>query len=71
MEYVLDPAYQALDDGYGVMRDGPRRYWSIGWSVHLPGYGGFEAMSDGRAKYFVQRVEMMARFPITRTSSLV
>jgi hypothetical protein len=63
VDYVLHPDYQAFDEGYGVMRDGPRRYWSIGWSVHLPGYGSFEAMPAGRAKYFVQRVDMMARFP--------
>ena len=61
--YVLHPAYQAFDDGYGVMRDCPRRYYSIGWSVHLPGYGGFDSIPDGRARYFVQRVDMMARFP--------
>lgn len=63
--YVLHPDYQALDEGYGVMRDGPRRYYAIGWSVHLPGYFGLEGMPEGRAKYFVQRLEMMARFPNT------
>ena len=36
--YILHPDYQALEDGYGVMRAGPRRYYSIGWSAHLPGY---------------------------------
>jgi hypothetical protein len=65
VNYVLHPEYQELEDGYGVMRDAPRRYWSIGWSVHLPGYQGFDVMSEGRAKYFIQRLEMMARFPIT------
>jgi hypothetical protein len=63
VNYVLHPDYQELEDGYGVMRDAPRRYWSIGWSVHLPGYKGFDVMPDGRAKYFIQRLEMMARFP--------
>ncbi len=63
VDYVLHPAYQAFDEGYGVMRASPRRYYSIGWSVHLPGYEGFNTMSDRRDMYFVQRVEMMARFP--------
>ena len=39
--YVLHPDYQALEEGYGVMRAGKRRYYSMGWSVHLPGYDGF------------------------------
>ena len=64
--YILHPDYQALDDGYGVMRAGPRRYFSMGWSVHLPGYDGFAAMSDGQAGFFVQRLEMMAHFPAAR-----
>ena len=65
VDYVLHPDYQAFNDGYGVMRSGPRRYYSMGWSVHLPGYMGFEVMSDGRAKYFIQRLEMMTSFPNT------
>jgi hypothetical protein len=36
--YILHPDYQALEEGYGVMRSGKRRYYSIGWSIHLPGY---------------------------------
>ena len=60
--YILHPDYQALEDGYGVMRAGPRRYFSMGWSVHLPGYDGFD-FDDGRAGMFVQRLELMAHFP--------
>jgi hypothetical protein len=60
--YILHPDYQALEDGYGVMRIGPRRYFSMGWSAHLPGYGGF-GFDDGQAGMFVQRLELMAHFP--------
>ncbi len=60
--YILHPDYQALEDGYGVMRAGPRRYFSMGWSVHLPGYDSFD-FDDGRAGMFVQRLELMAHFP--------
>ncbi|MDF1513303.1 MAG: hypothetical protein P1S60_05795 [Anaerolineae bacterium] len=67
VDYVLHPDYQAFEDGYGVMRDGPHRYYSIGWSVHLPGYGGYDDMPDGRAKYFLQRLDMMSRFTGARS----
>jgi len=66
--YVLHPDYQALDEGYGYMRAGPRRYYSIGWSVHLPAY---EALDFTRAFYaytFVQRLELMAHFATARAS---
>ncbi len=64
--YILHPDYQALEDGYGVMRVGPRRYFSMGWSVHLPGYCGFD-FDDGQAGMFVQRLELMAHFPAAHT----
>jgi hypothetical protein len=60
--YILHPDYQALEDGYGVMRAGPRRYFSMGWSIHLPGYYGFD-FDAGQAGMFVQRLELMAHFP--------
>ena len=60
--YILHPDYQALEDGYGVMRAGPRRYFSIGWSIHLPGYDGFD-FDTGQAGMFTQRLELMAHFP--------
>jgi hypothetical protein len=64
--YILRPGYQALDEGYGVMRDGPRRYYSIGWSVHLPGYDGFEFQRAMHAATLVQRVELMGHFAVAR-----
>jgi len=64
--YILHPGYQALDEGYGVMRDKPRRYYSIGWSVHLPGYDGFEFQRAMHAAMLVQRVELMAHLTVAR-----
>jgi hypothetical protein len=66
--YVLHPNYQSLHEGYGYMRSGPRRYWSMGWSVHLPGYDGFEFSRPIHAHMFVQRVELMAYFRVARQS---
>ena len=70
--YVLHPDYQALNEGYGYMRSGPRRYYSMGWSVHLPAA---ELPRDGlafsraiHAHMFVQRLELMAHFPPARQS---
>ncbi|MCJ7552013.1 MAG: hypothetical protein MUQ30_20270 [Anaerolineae bacterium] len=65
--YVLHPDYQALEDGYGVMRAAPRRYFSMGWSIHLPGYDGFD-FDNGQAGMLVQRLELMAHFPVARRS---
>jgi hypothetical protein len=66
--YILHPGYQALDEGYGVMRARRRRYYAIGWSVHLPGYGGTEFRRAMHAAMFVQRVELMAHFAVARQS---
>jgi len=65
--YILHPGYQALEEGYGVMRAGKRRYYSMGWSVHLPGYD-----RSGRSipdYIHVQRVELMAHFRTARSST--
>jgi hypothetical protein len=58
------------------MRAGKRRYFSMGWSIHLPGYGSpFGADGPGPAFYrsihecmFVQRLELMAHFQVAHES---
>jgi hypothetical protein len=40
----------------------------MGWSVHLPGYSGFEFCRAMHAHMFVQRLELMAHFPVARQS---
>jgi hypothetical protein len=65
--YILHPDYQALEEGYGVMRAGKRRYYSMGWSGHLPGY---ERPGGPLPDYMVvQRVELMAHFRTARSST--
>ncbi|MGC9349402.1 MAG: hypothetical protein ACP5JG_14785, partial [Anaerolineae bacterium] len=66
INYVMHPDYQALRDGYGVMRAGPRRYYAIGWSVHLPGYDGDFELERTPTATLVQRLELMAHFPTAR-----
>jgi hypothetical protein len=65
--YILHPDYQALEEGYGVMRAGKRRYYSMGWSIHLPGYD--ESGSSLPDYIYVQRVELMAHFCIARDTA--
>jgi hypothetical protein len=62
VDYVLDPRYQALRDGYGLMQAGPSRYYALGWSVHLHGYQGMESLPE-RPHLFLQRVALMSHFP--------
>jgi hypothetical protein len=65
--YILHPDYQALEEGYGVMRAGKRRYYSMGWSVHLPGY---DRSGSSLPDYlYVQRVELMAHLRTARGST--
>jgi hypothetical protein len=72
--YILHPDYQALDEGYGVMRTGKRRYWSMGWSIHLPAYGSLDRPEPAFDRaldehMLVQRLELMAHFAIARQST--
>jgi hypothetical protein len=66
--YILHPDYQSLHEGYGYMRAGPGRYYSIGWSVHLPGFHGFEFSRPMHAHMLVQRLELMAYFAVAQRS---
>jgi hypothetical protein len=69
ISYILHPGYQALQEGYGVMRSGKQRYYSMGWSIHLPGYTGFEFSRSIHEYMFVQRLELMAHFDAARQSA--
>ncbi len=63
-QYVMDPRYQALREGYGIVTNGKRRYWAMGWSVHLPGYPG----AAPRPSYLglIGRLATMSAFPVAR-----
>jgi hypothetical protein len=38
VRFILDPDYQRLHVGYGVVRHQHGRYYMMGWSVHLPAF---------------------------------
>jgi hypothetical protein len=64
IEYVLHPSYQAFPEGYGLMRAGKRKYYAIGWSVHLPRYPNSpEKCNENR---LIQRLVLMSNFPEAR-----
>jgi len=64
ISYVLEPRFQALQDGYGyAWIKARRRCYGWGWSPHLPGFcdGGF--VQPVNPISLVQRIELMAHFP--------
>lgn len=62
INYILNDQYQRLPDGYGTLIGENRRYYAMGWSVHLPGYFG-NASKGAAVREFVQRLTLMACFP--------
>ena len=38
MKYVFSIEYHKLKQGYGNIREGHRHYYSMGWSMHIPGF---------------------------------
>jgi hypothetical protein len=62
--YILLPDYQQIEPGYGIMRAGPRRYYSIGWDCLLPGYGALNPTDLNGS--FIQRLVLMSTFPAAR-----
>ena len=67
IEYVLHPNYQAFPEGYGLMRAGKRRYYAIGWSVHLPRYP--KAVQKISENLLIQRLVLMSNFRAARKHS--
>lgn len=65
VRYVLDPRYQALRRGYGMIRAGKRHYYVMGWSVHLPGYGG-APVAERNAPIYLQWLDILGRLPVAR-----
>ncbi len=65
IEYVLDPKYQAFPEGYGLMRAAKRKYYAIGWSVHLPGYH-FAKEKKRDENRLIQRLTLMSNFQMAR-----
>jgi hypothetical protein len=64
IEYVLHPSCQTFPVGYGLMRAGKRKYYAIGWSVHLPRYPNVEEKVN--ENMLVQRLVFMSSFRAAR-----
>ena len=59
--YLFDQRYQSFPEGYGIMQASPRKYYALGWSVHLPGF--FDDLENHRwRRSFIQRIALMSRF---------
>jgi hypothetical protein len=70
VSYILDPRYQAWPEGFGYGWDkARRRCYGWGWSAHLPGFFADRLERKILQSSFVQRLELMARFPVGRGST--
>ncbi len=70
IQYILTPEYQRLPNGYGSIVFSKSRALAMGWSVHVPGFFGFQdTQSDFIWKSLVQRVALMSGFPSARKHS--
>ncbi|MBZ0300815.1 MAG: hypothetical protein K8J31_13780 [Anaerolineae bacterium] len=65
IDYILQPDYQRLPQGYGIGLFAPRRYWVIGWCVLLPGYFDFDLDEQGRHS-LLRHLLLLAHFPTAR-----
>ena len=67
VDYFLADAYQkGIQPGYGNIREGKRHYYSMGWSVHVPGFQGFPAIE---ARTLVLYMLLLAPFaPAVRSA---
>ncbi len=69
IDYILSPDFQSLPFGYGhLFEPQKRRYYAMGWSPHLPAYGGLHFENALYEAMFVQRLELMAHFQVAHRS---
>lgn len=57
IKFILSPEYQNLPRGYGIMRAENGRYYSCGWSIHLPGYSDPKSLQN-KGDYVFSRPTM-------------
>jgi hypothetical protein len=65
VDTILSPEYQGLKQGYGYLKHGNRTY-SIGWSVHVPGFSSVPAQNE--MSRLLLCLEMLAPFKAARES---
>jgi hypothetical protein len=63
ISYILNPSYQSLPHGYGIMFVPPRTYYSIGWDVLLNGKD-----PDLNPALYLQRLVLMSEFSSVKSS---
>jgi hypothetical protein len=65
VSYVLQPEYQALDAGFGYVREMHKdgvHYYVLGWAAQLPGYNA--PLKKGKPPMLLQRLELLCHFPV-------
>ena len=64
INYILEPEYQRLSPGYGMLWVKGSQYWVMGWDARLPGYLEKDLSKLGRyeAAQLVQRTLAMSHF---------
>jgi hypothetical protein len=67
VELILSPDYQErIKPGFGTIKSAPRRYYAMGWSVHVPGWTCNPEARD--MVLFFRLLESFARFKKGRES---
>jgi hypothetical protein len=66
--FILTPAYQHLTEGYGVVMTRENYGYSLGWSVHVPGFFGFaEGLPSGSSgARLLLLLDILGTFKATR-----
>ena len=72
IKYVLDERYQKnMKEGYDIFRAPTGKYYSCGWSVHLPGFGQGIGRTGNTQNIWTHRLllrlELLSHFPIILT----
>lgn len=63
VEYILDPEFQKLPEGYGLIWDkAKRRYYACGWSPTLPLYKDYDRPSHLGSHSVLNYLSMMSNF---------
>lgn len=69
MRYVFSEEYHKSERGYGNIREGHRHYYSMGWSMHLPGFPDpkmIEKFDNGRE--LLLYLDRLVHFPLITES---
>jgi len=69
VSYVLDPAFQRLPEGYGLLWSKPqRRFYACGWSPTLPFYRDYPRPGNYNEYSLLYYVNLMSHFKVAQDS---